>query len=152
MSRITETDIELLAIEELEELGWDYVYGPDIAFDGLHPERENYQEVILKSRLKSAIQRINKNLPEEALDEAFNKVLRVPSPDLIQSNETFHDYLKNGINVEYQVQGDIRGDLVNLIDNENIDNNDFLIVNQYTVIENQNNKRPDLVLFINGIP
>ena len=152
MPKITETDIELLAIEELEELEWKYVYGPDIAFDGMYPERENYQEVILKSRLKSAIQRINKNLPAEALEEAFNNVLRVPSPDLIQSNETFHDYLTNGINVEYQTPDGIRGDLVNLIDYENFDNNDFLIVNQFTVIENQNNKRPDLVLFINGIP
>jgi len=152
MSKITETDIELLAIDELEELEWNYVYGPDIAFDGAHPERENYQDVILKGRLKSAIKRINKKLPTEVLDEAFNNVLRIPSTDLIQSNETFHDYLTNGINVDYQTPDGIRGDLVNLIDYENLSNNDFLIVNQFTVIENQNNKRSDVVLFINGIP
>jgi len=152
MSKITETDIELLTIDELEELDWKYVYGPDIACDGSKPERENYQEVILKGRLKSAILRLNRNLPAETLEEAFNKVLRIPTTDLIQSNETFHDYILNGIKVEYQTKDGIRGDIVKLIDFENIDLNDFLIVNQFTVIENQNNKRPDVVLFINGIP
>ncbi|HEY5125098.1 MAG TPA: type I restriction endonuclease, partial [Ignavibacteria bacterium] len=119
MSKITETDIELLAIDELEELEWKYAYGPDIAFDGSHPERETYQDVILKGRLKSAIKRINKKLPAEALDEAFNNVLRIPSTELIQSNEAFHDYLTNGINVEYQTPDGVRGDLVNLIDYNN---------------------------------
>jgi type I restriction enzyme, R subunit len=152
MSKITETDIELLAIDELEELGWNYVYGPDIAFDGISPERENYQEVILKSRLKSAINRLNKNIPSEILEEAFNKVLRIPSTDLMQSNETFHDYIINGIKVEYQTKDGIRGDIVKLIEFDKITLNDFLIVNQFTIIEKQNNKRPDVVLFINGIP
>lgn len=153
MSKITETDIELLAIDELEDLEWNYKYGLDIACDGSNPERENYQDVILKNRLKSALKRINDKLPDYALEDAFKKVIRISSvSDLLQGNEKFHNYIVNGIDVEINSDGNIRGELAYLFDFENLSNNDFLIVNQFTVIENHNNKRPDIVLFVNGLP
>jgi len=153
MPKITETDIELLAIDELEDLEWNYKYGLDIAYDGSNPERENYQEVILADRLKSALKRINDKLPDYALEDAFKKIVRISSvSDLLQGNEKFHNYIVNGIDVEINSDGNIRGELAYLFDFNDLNNNDFLIVNQFTVIENHNNKRPDIVLFVNGLP
>lgn len=152
MNKITETDIELLAIEELEQIGWQYQYGPQIACDGEFPERDNYQDVILKERLKAAIARINPNVSEQGQEEAFYKVLRVATTDLLQTNETFHDFLTNGITVEVSTNEGTRGDKVFLLEYSNQTKNEFVVVNQFTVIENHQNKRPDLFLFINGIP
>ncbi len=152
MNKITETDIELLAIEELKKLGWQYLYAPQIAFDGEFPERDTYADVVLKERLKSAIAKINSEIPATALEQAFNEVMRIHTPDLLQTNENFHSLLTEGIKVEYQNEGETRGDRVFLIDYKNPLNNEFLALNQFTVIENNQNKRPDLVLFINGLP
>lgn len=152
MNKITETDIELLAIEELEQLGWHYLYGPQIACDGEFPERDTYQDIILKERLKAAIARINPNVSEQGQEEAFYKVLRVATTDLLQTNETFHDFLTNGITVEVSTNEGTRGDKVFLLDYSDQTKNEFVVVNQFTVIENHQNKRPDLILFINGIP
>lgn len=152
MNKITETDIELLAIEELEKLGWQYLYAPQIAYDGEFPERDTYADVVLKERLKSAISKINSEIPAAAQEQAFNEVMRIHTPDLLQTNENFHSLLTEGIKVEYQKDGETRGDRVFLIDYKNPLNNEFLALNQFTVIENNQNKRPDLVLFINGLP
>jgi len=152
MKKITETDIELLAIEHLEQLGYKYLYGPDIACDGAKPERENYQEVLLAERLKNAIDRINPTIPEIAKEQALKTVLRVATPDLLQTNENFHVMLTEGIEVEYRINGDERGDKVWLIDYDKPENNEFVVCNQFTVIENNENKRPDVVLFVNGMP
>jgi type I restriction enzyme, R subunit len=152
MNKITETDIELLAIDELEQLGWLYQYGPQIACDGEFPERDNYQDVILKERLKAAIARINPKVSQQGQEEAFYKVLRVATTDLLQTNETFHDFLTNGITVEVSTTEGTRGDKVFLLDYSDQTKNEFVVVNQFTVIENHQNKRPDLILFINGIP
>lgn len=152
MNKITETDIELLAIEELEKLGWQYLYAPQIAYDGEFPERDSYADVVLKERLKSAISKINSEIPATALEQAFNEVMRIHTPDLLQTNENFHSLLTEGIKVEYQKDGETRGDRVFLIDYKNPLNNEFLALNQFTVIENNQNKRPDLVLFVNGLP
>lgn len=152
MNKITETDIELLAIEELENLGWQYIYAPQIACDGEFPERDTYQDVVLKERLRTAIARINPAVPAQAQEQALNEVLRIATTDLLQTNENFHVLLTTGVSVEYQHEDDTRGDKVFLIDFVNHSNNEFLALNQFTIIENQQNKRPDLVLFINGLP
>lgn len=152
MSKLNESEIETLAIERLQALGFNYVYGPDIAPDSSTPERENFTEVLLLARLKGAIARINPTLPATALDEAIKTVQRISSPELLANNEAFHRLLTEGVNVSYQKDGSQRGDLVWLIDFANPDNNEFVAVNQFTIIENNQNKRPDLILFVNGVP
>ncbi|MDD4925569.1 MAG: type I restriction endonuclease subunit R [Methylotenera sp.] len=149
---LTESEIETLAIERLQALGFHYIYGPDIAPDAAHPERESFADVILDERLRKAIARINPTLPAAALDEAIKTIQRIHSPELLANNETFHRLLTEGVNVSYQKDGNTRGDLVWLIDFANPDNNQFLVVNQFTIIENNQNKRPDLILFVNGLP
>ena len=152
MTKITEDDIELLAIDQLEALGWEYVYAPNIAPDGESPERQGYSDIILVDRLKTAIAKLNPSLSLEVQADALNQVLRINSPELLVNNETFHRMLTEGIKVSYQKEGNQRGDLVWLVDFRNPENNEFVVANQFTVIENGINKRPDVILFINGIP
>lgn len=152
MKRITENSIEEFAIELLEKLGYELVYGPDIAPDGETPERESYEQVLLIDRLRKALKRINRNMPADVLEDAIKEIRRIHSPELLTNNETFHRFLTEGIPVSKRVEGDDRGDLVWLIDFKNPYNNDFLVVNQFTVVENNHTKRPDIVLFVNGIP
>lgn len=148
---ISEDHIEQIIIQEFIELGYSYVNGADISPDGIAQERE-YDEVVLKSRLKVAIAKLNTILPAEAQEEALKKVLRTDSPNLPQNNYTFHKYLTDGVDVEYRKGDRIVGDKVWLIDYETPSNNEFLVVNQYTIIENNTNKRPDVILFVNGLP
>ena len=152
MTKITEKDIELYAIEELENLGYSHIYGPDMAPDTDAQERTSFDQVILTERLQKAIDRINPTIPDNAKEDALKQVSRIGTPDLLTDNETFHKMLTEGINVTYQKEGSQRGDIVKLVDFENVDNNEFKVVNQFTVIENNNNKRPDVILFINGLP
>lgn len=152
MTKVTENDIELYAIEELENLGYTYVYGPDIAPEGQAEERASFAEVVLTERLKNAINRINPNIPHHAKDDALKQVLRIGSPDLLSDNEAFHRMLTEGINVSYQKDGNQRGDIVKLVDFDTVENNEFNVVNQFTIVENNNNKRPDVILFVNGLP
>ncbi|HRO45344.1 type I restriction endonuclease subunit R [Agriterribacter sp.] len=152
MTRITENHIELLAIECLEALGYSYVYAPDIAADGHTPERENYEQVSLISRLQKAVRKINPALSAEIQNEAIKELQRIASPELLTNNETFHRYLTEGIPVSKRVDGDDRGDRVWLVDFNDPYNNEFVAANQFTIIENHSNKRPDIILFINGIP
>jgi type I restriction enzyme R subunit len=152
MTKLSESEIETLAIERLQALGFDYVYAPDIAPDSSNPERESFAEVLLLSRLCNAVARINPTLPPAALDEAIKNIQRISSPELLSNNEAFHRLLTEGVNVSYQKDGNTRGDLVWLVDFENIDNNEFVVANQFTIIENNQNKRPDLILFVNGLP
>jgi len=152
MTKLFEDHIEQFAIEQLKALGYDYIYAPEIAPDGTNPERENYQQVLLLNRLKTAIKRINPKIPADAQDDAIKEILRINSPDLIANNELFHRMLTEGINVSYQKDGDKRGDLVWLIDFDNPINNEYIVANQFTIIEEGINKRPDIILFVNGIP
>jgi type I restriction enzyme R subunit len=154
MPKLCESEIEKMAIEELVELGYTYLSGPDIAPDALFTERNSYSEVLLRKRLTDAVVRFNPNLAYDVVLEAVNKVARISSSNLIADNETFHKMLVDGVPVEYRKNGEIVGDYVRLVDfsEEGTDNNEFLVVNQFTVIENNNNKRPDILLFINGIP
>lgn len=152
MTRITENSIEEFAIKLLENLGYDYVYAPDIAPDTPKSERASYEEVLLLGRLEEAIRRINPSIPYDTQIEAIKEVQRISSPELLNNNEAFHRMLTEGIKVSYQKDGNQRGDLVWLIDFENPENNEFVVANQFTVIEDGNTKRPDVILFVNGIP
>lgn len=152
MARITEHRIEKLTIELLGKLGYEYIYGPNIAPDGEMPERETYEQVLLLNRLQNAVKRINRSIPGDVQDEALKEIQRISSPELLANNESFHRQLTEGIPVSKRVDGHERGDRVWLIDFKNPYNNDFVVANQYTVVENNNNKRPDVILFINGIP
>lgn len=147
-----ECTIEELVIELLEGQGFDYIYAPKIAYDGDRPERWSYEDVLLLGRLKDAVRRINPSVPMEAQEEAIKEIERLNSPELIVNNERFHKMLTEGIPVTYQKEGVQRGDLVWLVDVEEPGNNDFVVANQFTVIENGVNKRPDVVIFINGLP
>lgn len=151
MHTITETQVEIICLEYLRELGYAFLSGPDISPDGMFTERL-YNEVILVPRLKRAIDKLNPLITTDAREEALKKVLRTTSPNLLINNETFHQYLTEGIDIEYRKDGNIRGDKVYLVDFNNPDNNEFLAVNQFTIIENNNNKRPDVILFVNGLP
>jgi type I restriction enzyme, R subunit len=158
MTRITEQLIEDFAIELLEKLGYEYIYAPNIAPDldtelvEVTDKRESYQQVLLIKRLQHAVKRINKSIPADAQAEAIKEIQRIASPELLANNEAFHRLLTEGIPVSKRVDGDDRGDRVWLIDFKNPYNNDFVVANQFTIIENHNNKRPDIILFVNGIP
>lgn len=150
--KISENHIELLAIQRLESMGYHYLYGPDIATDGHSPERDSFEQVLLLNRIKTAVRKINPGIPADAQNEAIKEIQRIASPELLANNETFHRLLTEGIPVTKRVQGDDRGDRVWLIDFKNPQSNEFLVVNQFTIVENHQNKRPDILLFVNGIP
>jgi len=155
MTRITENTIESFAIELLEKLGYTYLYAPNLAPDSeAHStdQRDNYAQVLLLNRLQNAIRRINPSIPAEAQAEAIKVIQRIASPELLSNNESFHRLLTEGIPVSKRVDGDERGDRVWLIDFNNPQHNDFVVANQFTIVENGNNKRPDVLLFVNGIP
>ncbi len=158
MTRITEHSIEEFAIEILDKLGYEYLYAPNIAPDGETPERETYEQVLLVERLQNAVKRINKFIPADAQAEAIKEIQRIASPELLANNEAFHRLLTEGIPVSKRIDGDDRGDRVWLIDFKNPYNNDFVVANQFTVVspeavgERSRTKRPDVILFVNGIP
>ena len=152
MTKIAESHIEAFAIKQLQAQGYQYIYAPNIAPDGEMPERENYEQVILMERLRRAVRRINPLIPTDQQEEAIREIQRISSPELIANNETFHHYLTEGVPVSYHQDGGERGDLVWLVDFHNPLNNDFVVSNQFTVIENNHNKRPDVLLFVNGLP
>jgi type I restriction enzyme R subunit len=152
MTKITESAIELLSIQRLESLGYHYLYGPDVAPDGHAPERDSFEQVLLLSRLANAVRKINPGIPAEAQNEAIKALQRIASPELLANNETFHRLLTEGIPVTKRMQGDDRGDRVWPIDFNHPHNNEFLVVNQFTIVANNQNKRPDILLFVNGLP
>jgi len=151
---ITESQTEQAALDILKKMGYTILYGPDIAPEpeGIRPERSSYSDIILISRLREAIARINPDIPSEAREEALKKALRIESPLLEVNNERFHSMIVNGVDVGFKRGDRVIYDKVWLIDFSNIRNNEFLAVNQFTIIENDHNRRPDIVLFINGLP
>jgi type I restriction enzyme R subunit len=152
MSKITESSIEAFAIQLLEDLGYQYLYGPDIGPHAPTSERANFEAVLLLERLEAAIRRINPHLCGECHTAALKAVQQINSSDLLANNELFHRMLTEGVRVYYQKEGHERGDLAWLIDFEQPANNEFVVVNQFTVVENEHTKRPDIVVFVNGIP
>jgi type I restriction enzyme R subunit len=148
-----ESEVEEAALSWFEELGYSVLFGPDLAPGELFSERGSYQDVVLERRLTDAIARLNPHLPPEAHEEAYRKVTRSDSPSLIARNRAFHKMLVDGVNVEYsKSEGGIAGAQARLIDFDNPDANDWLAVNQFTVVEGQHERRPDIVLFVNGLP
>ncbi len=153
--KYTESDFEEATLEWLQELGFNIAFGPDLAPEGESAERESYGDVVLVGRLRAAVERINPGVPEAARNDAVEKVLGLPwmKPNLMGVNEIFHKWLAEGVDVTVKEKdGFVRGDKVYLIDEKNLKNNDWLAVNQFTVIENNNNRRPDVVAFVNGLP
>lgn len=152
MKPITENIIEQLAIQILGSVGWEYANGKDISPEGLSCERESFSQIVLLNRLRTAIAKINPTIPLDAQEASVQKVLRIASPDLLHNNEEFHRLLVEKVKIPYQANGYERSHEVALIDFEHPANNQFLVVNQYTIIENNQNKRPDVLLFVNALP
>ncbi len=148
---ITENEIEEIALSYLQGLGYTYQLGTVISPDGEHPERQ-YNEVVLVTRLRDAIDKLNPNISQDAKEDALKKVLRTESPNVLINNENFHRYLTDGVDVEMRTESGIRGEKIYIVDFENPENNEFLAVNQFTVVEGNQNKRPDIILFVNGLP
>lgn len=155
MTKTTESALEEAALSWLDELGYTVRFGPDIAFDGLHPERSaeaNYTDVILAGRLRSALERINPDLPADAIDDALRQISHPESPSLIINNKRFQRMLTDGVDVAWMDKEGEHNNKVWLFDLNDIDNNDWLVVNQFTLIEDKHERRPDIVVFINGLP
>lgn len=152
MTKLLESDIEQMAIELLKAKRWEYLYGPDIAPDGETPMRAAFDEVVLREKLERAVVRLNPAVKEEVRDEAIKTVLRISSPDTLANNEEFHRLLTEGVPVSVYQDGMERGERVWLVDFEDPWNNEFTVVNQFTIIENGHNRRPDVLLFVNGLP
>ena len=150
---LTEADLEAATLAWLAELGYSIVFGPDIAPGGSAVERDSYGQVVLVGRLRAALARLNPGVPPAALDEAVRQVLRRDAPSLVAQNRTFHRLLVDGVSVEVRrADGSIGGELVRLVDFSDPERNAWLAVNQLTVVEGQHNRRPDIVLFVNGLP
>lgn len=152
MTKLTEDSIEMDFIDILKNMGYQYFYGPDISPNWENPLRANYTSVILESIVDESLRKINPNLPGHARKEALEKVLNLGTSDLMVNNEQFHTYLTEGITIEYFSNWERTNEIVKLIDVENPENNDFRVVNQFVIKENNNEKRLDVVAFINGFP
>ncbi len=153
MSQFAESHVEDAALEWLSGLGYAVLHGPDISPDGPTPERVSYDQIVLTERLIKTLKRLNPHLPAETLEEVLRKVQQTETPSLIEENRRLHRYLIEGMPVEVaREDGSIGGDVARLIDFDDVDANDWLAVNQFTVIEDSHNRRPDVVLFINGLP
>ena len=151
--KFSESEVECAALEWLSELGYAVLHGPDISPDGPMPERVSNDQVLLTARLHEALKRINAHLPNETLDDVLRKVQQTEAPSLIEENRRLHRYLIEGVPVEVtREEGTVGGDIARLIDFDNVDANDWLAVNQFTVVEDGHNRRPDVVLFVNGLP
>jgi len=153
---LNEQQLEDLCINWFQQIGWQFVHGPDIAPDSDRPERADYREVILRDRLMAALARINPHVPDHELDQAIHALKTVSEPMLVGRNRAVHRLLLNGVGVSFaKADGDGNGkktDLVSLIDFANPSNNEFLVVNQFTVAGAKQPRRPDLVVFVNGLP
>jgi type I restriction enzyme R subunit len=155
MSSFTESIVEEAALAWLEALGYAVLHGPDIAAGMFGAERNdpNYRDVVLEGRLRQALVRLNPDLPLDALEDAFRKLTRTDAPSLLERNRAVHRMLVDGVTVEYRrADGAIAGAQAKAIDFDTPHNNDWLAVNQFTVADGQHTRRPDVVLFVNGLP
>lgn len=148
-----ESHLEEATLEWFEELGYEIVFGPDIAPDGEYPEREDYSDVILNDRLKEALTRINQRMPSDAIEDAFRQITIPQSPSLIMNNKAFQKMITDGIDVQVkQADASYRTEKVYVFDFEKPLNNEFMVANQFTIVEHGVEKRPDVISFVNGIP
>jgi type I restriction enzyme R subunit len=152
MTPLLENDIERWAIETLVEQGWTHVPGAELLPGLPHAERERLQDVVLKHRLRRAVQRLNLGITPRALDEVESAVTRIVPTDLLAANEEFHHKLTDGVKVEVSAGGETRGEIYKLVDFDNPLGNDLLVVSQFEIKEERALRRPDLILFVNGLP
>ncbi|WP_372510685.1 type I restriction endonuclease subunit R [Staphylococcus simulans] len=151
--KFSEDDLEQIALEWFSELGYEIRHGKDISYISVSPERESDKDVVLNGRLEAVMNKINPNVPCKVIQQAIHELTVEKSPNLLENNRNFHEQLINGIEVEhYNDNGETVYYLVNIFDFQNPENNNFLAVNQLTVVNGDYNKRPDIVLFINGLP
>lgn len=151
--RFSEDIVEQATLAWLESLDYELIQGADIALDSPNQERTSYSDIVLEERLRSSLATINPKLSAEILKDVYRKVITSRAPDLVEDNSLFHRMLVDGVDIEYtRDDGSIAGDKAHLIDFENIANNSFIAVNQFTIVENKRNRRPDIIIFINGIP
>ena len=162
MAQINEDTVEYVAIDWLREIGYDYVHGGEIAPGEPAAERDDYREVLLLGRLRRSLAGINGHLPRavraDVIEDVIRKIERPISQKIEQNNHAFHQWLVEGVDVSFHHEGSVRHDKVWLVDFDDPQNNDWLVVNQFTVMDinhrsgAKTNRRPDLVLFVNGIP
>ncbi|MEM9355841.1 MAG: type I restriction endonuclease subunit R [Pseudomonadota bacterium] len=150
---MSEAVVEDATLDLFKRLGYDTAHGPDIAPDTAGAERKSYGDVILRRRLEEAVDRINPNIPQDARADALKQVFSTETPSLVEENRRLHKLITEGVDVEFHGDdGVIKGDKVRLVDFEAVTNNDWLAVNQFTAIENRKDRRPDVVVFLNGLP
>ena len=149
---MTEDQLEQETLAWLQDVGYTHRYGPDIAHDGPAPERASYQQALLPFRLREAIHRLNPGIPVSAREDAFKQVTDLGIPALLSANRHFHRLLVGGVPVQYQLDGQTRGDFVRLIDWAQPGHNEFRAVNQFTLKGAHHTRRPDIILFVNGLP
>ena len=150
---LSESTVEAVALDWLTSLGWAVLHGPDIAPDTPSAERTDYGEVVLNGRLRSALARLNPDVPEDALEDAIRRLTHPAGATLEARNRDIHRMLVAGVTVEHlDTDGRIRGGQVRVLDFDEPESNDSLAVNQFTVVENRHERRPDIVLFVNGLP
>jgi type I restriction enzyme R subunit len=153
MAYLSEAAVERVVLDDLTKLGYSISSDAEIGPDGKAPEREAYSDVVLVKRLIAAIERLNPDIPAEARGDALRKVLATERPSLVEENRRLHKLMVEGVDVEFYAEdGTIRGDKVRLIDFEDLTANDWLATGQFTVIEGSFNRRPDIVVFVNGLP
>ena len=149
---MTEDQLEQETLGWLAEVGYTHVYGPTIAYDGESPERDSYRQVVLVERLRSAMAKLNPKVPLTAREDALKQVLELGLPIQLSANRLFHRLLVGGVPVQYQKDGETRGDFVRLIDWVQVKANDWLAINQFSIQGPKHTRRPDIILFVNGLP
>ncbi|MCP1364712.1 type I restriction endonuclease, partial [Halomonas sp. BBD48] len=151
-NQMNEEQLEALCLEWFVETGWEIAHGPDIAHDGTSPERDDYKQVLLRGDLEKAIIKLNPQLPDDAIQQAVAQVSKPQSPDLVLSNRAFHQWLLDGVPVQYKHDDDVVYDHAFLIDFERVEANRFRAINQFTLQGSKQPRRPDIVCFVNGLP
>lgn len=148
---MTEDQIEQSLLDTLHQIGWQIVHGPDIGPDGSNDR--SYHDTVLSNKLKAALTQLNPQIPQPALDEAYKKITLIGQPSLIENNQAFHKLLVEGVSVQFRsAEGELKYDQVKLVDFDEPNNNDFTAINQLTVLQGDYHRRPDVVLFVNGLP
>ena len=149
---MTEDQLEQEALSWLADVGWQHRYGPDLAPDGIAPERDNYRQVLLIGHLRQAVAALNPDVPQAAREDAVKQVVDLGTPVLLAANRQFHRLLVTGVPVQYQRDGETRGDFVRLVDWADPARNEWLAVNQFSITGPHHTRRPDIILFVNGLP
>ena len=152
MSLITEEQVELQSIEWFKELGYQYKDGYEIAPEGVNPERDDFRKVILEDRLRSALIKINSDIPSQTINNSISQILNPNIPSLLNCNREMHKWMTKGLKVTFMQDNQEVGRQLKLIDYENLDNNDWLVVNQFEIQGDQRLRRPDVLVFVNGLP